>query len=71
MRITTLNQIFGMLAVTATLCGTETALARTILIRPVTETNVRSQPVGQGPGDMMPISNRKKRRVPGRVKNPR
>jgi hypothetical protein len=28
MRITTLNQIFGMLAVTATLCGAETALAR-------------------------------------------
>ena len=26
MRIATLNQIFGMLAVTATLCGTETAL---------------------------------------------
>ena len=28
MRITTLNQIFGMLAVTVTLCGAETALAR-------------------------------------------
>jgi hypothetical protein len=28
MRITTLNQIFGMLAVTATLCGAETALAQ-------------------------------------------
>ena len=27
MRIPTLNQIFGMLAVTATLCGAETALA--------------------------------------------
>jgi hypothetical protein len=28
MRITTLNQIFGMLAVTATLRGAETALAQ-------------------------------------------
>ena len=28
MPITKLNQIFGMLAVTATLCGAETALAR-------------------------------------------
>ena len=28
MRVTTLNQIFGMLAVTATLCGAETALAQ-------------------------------------------
>ena len=28
MRIITLNQIFGMLAVTATLCGTEAALAQ-------------------------------------------
>jgi hypothetical protein len=28
MRITTLNQIFGMPAATATLCGAETALAR-------------------------------------------
>jgi hypothetical protein len=28
MRITTLNKIFGMLAVTATLCGTEAALAQ-------------------------------------------
>jgi hypothetical protein len=28
MRITTLNQISGILAVTATLCGTETALAQ-------------------------------------------
>jgi len=28
MRVTTLNQIFGMLTATATLCGTETALAQ-------------------------------------------
>jgi hypothetical protein len=28
MRITILNQIFGILAVTATLCRTETALAQ-------------------------------------------
>jgi hypothetical protein len=28
MRVTTLNQIFGMLAVTATLCGAETARAQ-------------------------------------------
>jgi hypothetical protein len=28
MRITTLNQIFGILAVTATLCGAEATLAQ-------------------------------------------
>ena len=28
MRIPTLNQLFGMLALSATLCGTETALAQ-------------------------------------------
>jgi hypothetical protein len=28
MRITSLNQMFGMLAVTATLCGAKTALAQ-------------------------------------------
>jgi hypothetical protein len=28
MRTTALNQIFGMLAITATSCGTETALAQ-------------------------------------------
>jgi hypothetical protein len=34
MRITPLNQILGMLAVTATLCGAETALAQNAAASP-------------------------------------
>ena len=37
-RITTLNQIFGMLAVTATLCGAETALAQNAAAPPAMKT---------------------------------
>ena len=58
MRITTLNQIFGMLAVTATLCGTETSARSELSLSALLlrRRGNRATPVGQGPGDMMPIS---------------
>ena len=54
MRVTTLNQIFGMLTRNRPSSG----LAAIIPIRPVTERDAknRATPVGQRPGDMMPIS---------------
>jgi len=69
MRITMLNQFFGILAVTATLRGTETAFARNAAALPPPyhwddrRRGERARRVGQGSGDMMWLNWSKIRRA--------